>query len=318
MADQFLTLGDLTALEHGDASVGVVNIVRQVAPEFDVISGRPIKGTHARISRIKELPGGNTASDMFRGVGEGVATQAPTIEQILVEAYYIDQQIEVDEALVKGQPGDSPADILALHTSLQVRKSAINLGRQFYKGTDLSAKGFYGLEALVDSSMSAVKGSATGSTCESVWLVRNSLDGVHFVFGNGVGLQLGAWMRQRVTKSSKHYFAHVNNYSGYIGLANNHPLSIARIANLDNSGTSGKYVTDKMIAQALSLFPVGFGPTHLFMSRHQRYWLQQSRSVVTPANLTAATPLVFAPTPQESNGIAITVTDSITLDEDAI
>lgn len=318
MADQFITLADLTAMEHGDASVGVVNLIRQVAPEFGVISGRPINGTHARITRIKELPKGNTATSSFRAVGEGVETQAPKLEQILVEAYFVDNQIEVDEALIKAQRSDQPADVLALHTSLQIQKAAINMGRQFYKGTSLDSKGFYGLQALVDDSMTGVKGSATGAACESVWLVRNSLDGVHFCYGNGQGLQLGQWMRQRVTKNSKHYFAHVNNYSGYIGLGMNHPLSLCRIANLDDSGTAGKFVTDKMIAQALSKFPVGFPPTHLFMSRRQRYWLQQSRSVVSQANLAASNPLLFAPTPVESNGIAITVTDSITLDEDAI
>ncbi len=318
MADQFLTLADLTAMENGDASVGVVKILRQVAPEFEVISGRPINGTHARITRIKELPGGNAAASSFRGVGEGVATVAPTLEQILVEAYYVDNQLEVDEALVKGQRNDQPEDILALHTSLQIQKSAINMGKQFYRGTTFDAKGFYGLQALVDSSMTAVKGSATGNTCESVWLLRNTIDGVHFVFGNGTGLQLGAWMRQRVDKNSKHYFAHVNNYSGYIGLANNHPLSILRIANLNDSGTAGKYLTDQMVADAVALFPVGFGPTHMFCSRRQRKWLQKSRSVVTAGNLTSNAPLIYAPIPTESNGVPITVTDSITLDEAAI
>lgn len=318
MADQFLTLADLTAMEQSDGAVGIVSMLRQVAPEINVFSGRPIKGTHARITRIKELPGGNTATDVFRGVGEGVYTTAPTLEQILVECYYVDNQIEVDEAIVKGQPGDAPEDVLALQTSLQVQKHAINMGQQIYKGTSLSGKGFYGFKELVNSAMTSVKGSATGAACESVWLVRNTIDGVHFVFGNGAGLQLGSWMRQRVTKSNKHYFAFVNNYSGYIGLAMNHPLSLCRIANLDNSGTAGKFVTDKMIAQALSLFPVGFGPTHLLMSRRQRYWLQQSRSVVTQSNIAASTPLLFAQTPTESNGIPLTVTDSITLDEDAI
>lgn len=316
MSDSFLTLADLTAMKHGDTAVGVVDIVRQVAPEFSVISGRPINGINAYITRAKELPGGGTTiggSSMFRNVGEGNEAEASKLERILVECFYLDGQLEVDEAIVKAQPQDKPEDVLAMEASRQIRAKAIGLGAQFYYGTSRDSKGFIGVKSLCDSSMVELGGSAAPNATESVYLVRNTIDGVHFVFGNGVGLQAGQWQRQRVTKNSKHYFAYVNNYSGWIGLGMNHPYSIARIANLDNSGTAGNYVTDKMIAKALSLFPVGFGPTHIFMSRRQRYWLQQSRSVVTAANLAASTPLQYAQIPTESNGIPITVTDSLAL-----
>jgi hypothetical protein len=264
------------------------------------------------------LPKGNTAQGgSFRGIGEGVYTAAPTIEQILVEAFYFDVQLEVDEALLKGQKASNPEDVLSLQTRLQVQQNAIELGRQFYVGTALDNKGFYGIQQMVDTTMTAVKGSATGGSTESVYLIRNTLDGVHFVYGNGTGLQQGQWIRQRLTKSSKHYFAMVNNVSGYIGLANNHPMSICRIPNLDDSGTSGKFITDKMIAQAISLFPVGFGPTHILMSRRQRYWLQQSRTVVAQGNLNN-TLTGWPGVPKDSNDIQIVVTDSITLTETAI
>lgn len=318
MSDTFLTLADLTAMQFGDTAVGIVEIVRQVSPELSVISGRPIPGTHARITRRKELPGGTTniGGTLFRGVGEGVEAEASKLEQIVSEAYYLDGQLEVDEALVKAQPTEKPEDILAMEASGQIRAKTIGLGVQFYKGTSRDAKGFIGLIDLCDSSM-VIKGSGAGAGVnESVWLVRNSPDGVHFVFGNGKGLQAGQWMRQRVTKSNKHYFAYVNNFSGYIGLGMNHPFSIVRIANLDDSGTAGHYITDQVLAQAHALFPVGFGPTHCFMSRRQRRWLRASRSVVSAGNLTASTPLVYAPIPNEtSEGVPIHVTDSITLTE---
>lgn len=321
MSDQFLTLVDLTALQGGDSAVGVVNLIRTAAPEINELMGRPINGTHARISRVKQLPKGNTATGgSFRGVGEGVATAAPKTEQILVESFYFDVQLEVDEAIVKGQPGDQPEDVLSLHTRLQATQNAIELGGQMYKGTDLSAKGFHGLSQLVDDSMTTIKGSATGNACESAYLIRNTIDGVHFVFGNGVGLQQGQWMRQRVTKDGKHYFAWVNNVSGYIGLANNHPLSICRIGNLDNSGTSGKFLTQNMIAQAYYRFPRGYPPTHLLISRRQAYWYQQSKLPVTQGNLTGWMPRADVENYPETvmKDVKVIVTDSITLDEAAI
>lgn len=320
MADQFLTLAELTAMQHADTAVGVVDIIRATAPEFEVISGRPIDGINCYVTRAKQLPGGNTTigGTMFRRVGEGVFTEASQLEQILVEAYYLDGQLQVDEALLKAQPKNAPEDILAMEAARQIRAKIIGLGQQFYQGLTRDKNGFYGLIALCDSSMQAVKGtSTTASATESVYLVRNTLDGVHFVFGNGTGLQAGQWMRQKVyDKNNKSFFAYVNNYSGYIGLANNHPLSICRIPDLDDSGTAGTYITDQLLADASALFPVGFGPTHVFMSRRQRKWLRKSRSVVTQANLTASTPLIYAPVPTEtSEGTPIYVTDSITLTE---
>ena len=167
--------------------------------------------------------------------------------------------------------------------------------------------------------MTLLGSAAVADTVESVYFVRNTIDGVHFVFGNGTGLQAGQWAKQQVVDpadSTKRFMAYVNNYSGYIGLGMNHPLSIARYANLNDAGTTGTYINDQKLAKLFSLFPVGFGPTHCFMSRRQRHWLRTSRSVVTQANLTGSTPLIYAPIPTEtSEGVPIVVTDSITLDE---
>lgn len=322
MANQFLTLADLAAFQRADTAVGVIDIIRTVAPEYDVISGRPIDGINAYITRAKELPGDKTkgiGGVLFRKVGQGANLEASRIEQILVEAFYVDGQLQVDEALVKAQPKEAPEDILAMEASRQIRAKVIGLGNQFYRGLARDANGFVGIQDLCDSDMT-LKGSGAGvGVNESVYFVRNTLDGVHFVFGNGVGLQAGQWTRQQVVDpndSSKRLFAYVNNYSGWIGLGMNHPLSIARYANLDDSGTAGHYITDQMLADLFALFPVGFGPTHCFMSRRQRKWLRKSRSVVTQANLTASTPLVYAPLPTEtSEGVPIHVTDSITLSE---
>jgi hypothetical protein len=109
----------------------------------------------------------------------------------------------------------------------------------------------------------------------------------------------------------------VNNLSGYIGLAFNYTKSACRIKNLAAVGTaSNTGLTDSLVAQALAKFPVGVRPTHLFCTRAQRLFLQTSRAPVYSSaggsSITAANALQWPPTPTESNGIPLYVTDSIT------
>ena len=340
MADAFVTLLDLTALTQTDSAVGIVEIVRDFSPEIRVISGRPIEGTWTHISRRKVLPGGAVGSvstgtikgqatgvgtagtspggTIFRAAGQGIYTEASEYEKILVQSHFLDGQLQVDEQIVKADP-KRIGDILALESKGQMEAKFLGLGRQIYYGIARDPQGFQGFISLYDTTMQVKGNSAAANATESVWLVRNALDGVHFVYGNGVGLQAGQWQRQQVLdNNSKPYFAYVNNFSGFIGLANNHPSSIGRICDLDDSGSAGSYITDKMVAQMIAKFPVAYPPTHLFMSRRQRFWLQASRSVTTPGNLTASTELKYAVTPTESNGIPIHVTDSIQLIETVV
>ena len=325
MANQFLTLADLTAMQHADPGIGaIIDIVRTLSPEFDTISGRPIDGINTYITRRKELPGGKNpiGGTLFRKVGGGTNLEASKIEQILQECYYLDGQIQIDEALIKAQPKTAPEDILAMESNGQVKAKMIGLGQQFYQGLNRDANGFYGIQSFCDDSMVFRGASAAAGATESVYLVRNTLDGVHFVFGNGTGLQLGQPMRQQVVDpndATKRMFAYVNNYSGYIGLSNNHPLSIARIGNLDNSGTAGTYITPKRIAQAYFSFPGGYPPTHIFMSRRQAFLYQASLVPVAAGNLTGWMPMNYPEGyPKESSGVKIHVTDNITLTETVI
>ena len=60
MADTFLTLLDMTKTNGTDQAVGIVEEVRTFAPEVNVISGRPIKGTTYKALVRSALPGGLT------------------------------------------------------------------------------------------------------------------------------------------------------------------------------------------------------------------------------------------------------------------
>jgi len=335
MADkQFLTLLDLTATEGGDTAIGVVEIIQTFAPEFEMISGRPINGITYEVTRRRDLPGGNS----FRKVNEPVLTTASKFEKILGECFHLSRPMQIDEALVTAQQaqyGGTVEDFLSSEVKAQLRKIAINLGRQFYYGKTVDAGGYDGLVDFVDDGvqMCIDAGGTVDGTLSSAWLVVNEPQGVHFTFGGGKGVQAGTWMKQQVQKfladgkTLGTLPAYVNNLFAWLGLANNAPvtrsnktdlLSCVRIANLD---AATHCLTDSLVADALALFPIGLKPTHLFCTRVQRRKLQQSRTPVYASGttaITAATPLQFPPTPTESNNVPLTATDSIDDTEDKV
>lgn len=316
MADSFLTLLDITKQNGTDQAVGIIEEVRTFAPEANVIGGRPIRGTTYKGLVRRTLPGGPT----FRAANAGSYVVSSTWDQRINQTFFMDAQMRVDE-MVLDSSEFGPEWVLANEASGVIRQKLIALGNQVYYGnpstTDL---GFAGLTYLYDPATMEVTANAKGSlgaTTSSAWLIVNMPDSVEFIYGNNQGLQLKQWVPQYVNDSgSKQYRAFLNNLSGYVGLSFNYTKAACRIKNLVAYGTaSNTGLTDALVAQALALFPVGTVPTHLFCTRGQRLNLQLSRTPVYGTTggsaITAATPLQFAPTPTESNGIPLHVTDSI-------
>ena len=208
------------------------------------------------------------------------------------------------------------------------------IGNQFYNGTGNDANGFPGLSSLYDLTNMGVDATGTGTTTGSVWIVWENIKGVHWVFGNGQGFNMmPEWRVQQVTGSnSKVLTGYVNNLQAWIGLAFHQSKSASRIRNV----TSTQPITDKLIAQALSKFPLQMrasqltgprqgsnfvqpawgGGLKIFMSPFSAYLLQNSRSAATTA-LTGADPLRFASMPIESNGVPIYLTNSLKENETA-
>lgn len=316
MADQLITLLDITKKNGTDLAVGIVEEVRTFAPEVNVIGGRPIKGTSYK-SRVRTaLPSGPA----FRRANEGADLVASKWDTRLNECFMLDAPMQVDE-LVAAASEFGVDSVLADEAIGVFRQKAIALGAQFYYGTTNDAKGFPGLQALYDLTNMEVTANAKGSlgaTTSSAWLVVNAIDCVEFIYGMNQGLNVRQWMRQQVQDAnSKKFFAWVNNLSGWIGLAFNYTRSVCRIKNLTAWQTASSLsLNDNLVAQALAKFPVGVIPTHLFCNRAQRYALQASRAPIITAGtgsaITSNQALQWAPTPVESNGIQLYVTDSLT------
>jgi hypothetical protein len=154
----------------------------------------------------------------------------------------------------------------------------------------------------------------TADTASSVWAVRLAVDGVCGVYkGDSAAFQLGDTVTiQSVVNpgtDNKTFPAYYTPGTTWLGLQVGSQYDIGRICNL--TADSGKGLTDSLVAQLLDKFPVGFGPTHLLMSRRSLMQLQKSRTATNPTGAPA-------PFPQESFGYPIIVTDAISDTEELV
>lgn len=291
-----LTLLDLAKRTGSDAVVGLIEDVTTYAPEFSVMLARPMPGTTYKLTRRTALP-----TAQFRNANEAASTSKSTYVQETKEMYFLDVPLEVDEAIVKGDPREI-GDVLVDEASGAL-ESAINLiGSQMYYGGD--AKGFAGLDSQV--SVDTVFAGGTTSTT-SAYLVDVSLQGVHFVVGQDGAIELPDWMRQKVSAGN---FAYVTNLSSYIGLQVGSANSVYRVRGITPTGS--KYLTDALGAQCLSNVPLRRrNNLRWFMNRTAAYTLQVSRSAVGQVNAGRGGLPAFAEFPTELQGIPITVTDSL-------
>jgi len=303
-----ITLHDLAKRTGSDAVIGLIEENLTFAPEFRTLPTRTVPGTMYKATLRTAFP-----ATGFRGVNQGVGLSSSTYAQKTVECFFMDAQMQVDEAIVKADTREI-GDVLTDEASGVVESTMIAIGSQIYYGTNADSKGFSGFVANVDSSM-VVDAGGSGSTTTSAWFVFEDLKGVHVPVGNNGALDMAnEWVRQQVVDpndATKRLFAWVNNLSGYIGLNIGSKYSLGRIKNIDATHP----LTDTLGAQLLSKFPVGRQPTRCFINRDAAYYLQKSRSSIGNQVADKRGQGAFSPMPEEIQGIPIQRTDSITSTE---
>lgn len=179
-----------------------------------------------------------------------------------------------------------------------------------------SAAGFLGfrdaatVNALADA-MVVTAGAGTADVNSSVWGVRLAEDGVCGVMIPDAPFELGETVtQQRIVDPGTDNKTLPTWYTPgftWLGVQIGSAYDIGRIANLTTSAP----LTDDLIAELLSRYPIGKYPTHLLMSRRSRKQLQDSR---TATNATGAP----APFPTEAFGVPIVATDAISNTEELI
>ena len=297
-----MTLKDATALNalYRPGSVGLVDVIVNVAPELDIIPGRIIPGTSYEASILTAI-GSNLA---FRGVNSGVPFSAPSIDEKRFNTFPLDCQFSIDEALIiKGESGGTTmSETMAAHTSAGVRQKALALGRQIYLGSLNDPKGPPGLADFLFTQRTQVDsrtglkinqvvdaGGTTAGACQTVWFIKAGPQGIHWLFGNDSGVQMGPWMRlpgqpspDSTTTSPRYQTAWKNNLFGYVGTSMAQIHAVGAIINVDvtnGTTTANGLWDDKLVAKLYSLFPIGLKPDLAICTQSAAYGLQLQRTV---------------------------------------
>jgi hypothetical protein len=299
------TLLDIAKANGSDAVVGLIDEAAKAHPEISLGAARTIKGLNYKTLVRTAVPTGG-----FRSANEGVAATKGTYENRLVECYIFNPRWECDKAIADAYEDGAPAYI-ALEGSAVTEGAMQTLATQFYygQGTGGDTKGFPGLLAALDSTLTIDAGGTTADTGSSCWAVKFGPKDVQWVYGGDGQLELSDVDEARILDgSSNPYTAYVQEILARPGLQVGSKYSIGRIKKL--TADSGKGLTDARIGALLATFPVGRRPDVLLCSRRS---LEQLRASRTATNATGAP----APMPTEAYGIPLAATDAI-LDTEAL
>lgn len=309
------TLLDISKLNGSDAVTGLIEENLTYAPELSVVPARTIRGTSFKTVSRDTYPAVG-----FRFANGGVPYTKSTFLNRTHECFILAGNIRADVAVMDAYEDGAEA-FKSIEASGVMKQAMIDIGQQFYYGLATDPKGFPGLNAFHDAFSTELTargvtpimvdaGGTTASTGSSVYGVKFGNDGLQFLFGQGAGMTLSEWFKQMVNDgvAGQDYLAEVASLNSWIGLQAANPYCIGRLK--DATADSTKGVTDAKLAELLSLYPVGYAPDVWFMTRRSRFQLQMSRTATS--NTSGKGDMPLAPTPTESNGIPIVVTDSLT------
>ena len=303
-----LNLLDIAKMKGTSKEVGLIESVMTAAPELAVFAARTIKGTNYKTIDRTALP--NTG---FANANEGIVPDKSSFATKLVECFIFRAAVTIDKAAAAANE-DGPAALQAIEADGVGRSAGIKIGKQIWYGTAEDAKGFPGLRSLTPAGMKIDAAGTTAATGTSVYGVKFGPQHVQMIYGGGNVLTLPPFREQSITDANGgQYDAYISNLMAWIGMQCVHPYSIGRIHSL--TADAGKGLTDSLIADLLALYPVGFTPDALFMSRRSRLQLQKSRTVVLQGNGSRGSIGTdsgsIAPLPTEAFGIPIIVTDNL-------
>src|ERR1035437_972025 len=280
MPDQFLTLKDITALDHltDPAAVGLINTIVNVAPELKVILGRPIPGISYDASVL--VSAGSNGG--FRRANSGVQISSPSLDEKRFNCFAWDVQNSVDEAVLmkREAAGESPATVFGVIAKANMIQETIKLGRQFYLGSLVDPLGCPGMVDFLFTQRTQVDsrtglkidqvvdaGGTAAGKCETAWFINVGAQGVHWLWGLGRGIVMNPWMPQYGSSPDSTATNRLrqrqwnSNMFGFIGTSMANPHSIGAVINIDNTidPVTGLYahpLTDKLVTALYAKFPI--------------------------------------------------------------
>ena len=306
------TLLDIVKANGNDPLVGLVDETIKAHPELSLVPARTIKGSNYK-ARVRTALGNTTGS--FRNANAGVASIKHTYEERRVETFILSPRFECDKA-VADRSEDGPQVYIATENQGTLEGEMQALCRQFYYGRGVggNAVGHPGLIDMHDAvNMVVDAGGTTDDVASSVWLIATGPQAVQWVWGeNGQFVMSPVRVESLIdaADSTKRFPGYVSDMSAYPGVQNISMMAVVRIKKLTTDANKG--LTDALLAQALSLFPVGMVPDMILATRRSRYQLQVSRTPVTNAGPREKSIVQkMAGLPTEYEGIPIHATDAL-------
>ena len=310
MADSFLTLSDLTTINDANLADRDVSDLLDSAPLLARLAADIVPGTTHKY--VKET-GAPVVG--FRSVNDGRDNDKSADTLVSIDLKILDASFAVDKAIADAYRG-GPESYIGREAARHLKAAFFHAEKQILSGTGNESDGFNGLpddgnlNAVADDMVVSAGGSSSGAS--SVWAIRTGSDMNDSVViaGDDGKLDVGDSVVQRLTGSSAGtYPAYYTPISGWLGLQVGGKYSVGRLANVTTD--SGATCSDSHIAELLSVFPAGRGPSYLVMSRRSLKQLQASR---TATNATGAP----APFPSEAFGVPIIVSDGVSDSESIV
>ena len=309
MADSLYTLSDLAKINDQNLADVDISDLLQDAPLMAALSAST--ASNGTVHKYLKETGAPTVG--FRAVNAGRDHSKSSDTDVSVNLKILDASFHVDKALADAYMKGGAAAMIAREAKRHLRAAFFAAEKQFINGTDNDGDGFTGfIDAATLNDLSqteTVIGAGGSANLSSVYLIRTGDDDVSAVMGQDGNIVMGESLTQFVEDSSgKKFPAYMTPITGWLGLQVGSKYSIIRIANID---AGSNVVTDDLIYQALSLFPVGRQPNLIAMNRRSLRQLRESR---TSTNAIGAP----APRPTEIDGISIVATDGILNTETAV
>lgn len=341
MSNEYLTIKDVIAADHlaGPDSVGLVDNIVNVAPELDVVLGRPISGISYEATILTAIG----SKGGFRKINSGRPFSALSIDEKRFNCFPWDAPFSVDEALLikKAGVGEAPASVLEMFATSGARQKALDMSQQFYLGSLADPLGPPGLMDFLVTQRTQVDsrtglkidqvidaGGTAAGKCETIWFIKQGPQGVHWLFGNDRAIIMNPWVRLPGMPSMDWTAANPlystqwrSNMFGYIGTSMAQYHAVGAIINVDTvngTTTANGLFNDAQVAKLFAKWPISMKPDLAFCTQNAAAFLQTQRTVTNFVNgggrewTKGASPIADFPTHLPNMGnIPLIVTDGI-------
>jgi hypothetical protein len=307
-----ITLLDVAKNNGSDAVVGLVEDSISAAPEVNIFPVRTVEGTGFKTLVRTGLP-----SVDFIAASQGIPGSKSTFENKHFDCGILGGRIEVWKTILDSPENGPASDIKATEAAGVMEAAIRKVGRQIFYGTTAlgSAKGFAGLVSMVDSGMIKDATGTTANTGSSVYMVKFGPRDVTLIMGRNGTMELSDFRVESLEDTDGNKGpGEVADLASWIGLQQASKHSVVRIKNITED--SGKGLTDKLLVQALRLFPSGIRPDVIFMSRRSMGQLEDARATLISLNTNGKRgdtggSEVYVQEATDFRGIPIIATDSI-------